>query len=222
MALDPIFLDVDRYIGALFASEDEALAGVEGSMLAAGMPQISVSPTEGKLLHVLVRLCGARSVLEIGTLGAYSAIWMARALPSTGRLVSLEVNPSYAEVARSNLRRAGLQDRVTVRIGRGLDLLPEIEAEGRGPFDVIFIDADKPPYAQYLAWALRLSRPGTLIVADNVVREGEILKPSSGDQMVSGVQRFNAALAGEDRVAAVMLQTVGTKGHDGMALAVVR
>lgn len=220
--MDHIFVDVDRYISALFAAEDDVLAGVEKTLVEAGMPQISVTPTEGKLLHVLARLCSATSILEVGTLGAYSTIWMARALPAAGLLISIEADPAYAGVARGNLERAGLQDRVTVRVGRGLEVLPEIEAEGLGPFDMIFIDADKPPYVEYFGWALRLSRPGTLIVADNVIRDGEVLNPDSTDKMVVGVQRFNAALAAEKRVSAVVLQTVGAKGHDGMALAVVR
>jgi caffeoyl-CoA O-methyltransferase len=222
MALDTIFLDVDQYIGSLFASEDDALAAVPHSLVEADMPAISVTATEGKLLHVLARACRATSVLEIGTLGAYSTIWMARALPPDGRVITIEANPSYAEVARKNLRRAGVHDRVTVRVGRGLDVLPEVEAEGLDPFDMIFIDADKPPYAEYFAWALRLSRPGTLIVADNVIREGEVLNPETADPMVTGVRRFNEVLASESRVTAVVLQTVGPKGHDGMALAVVR
>ena len=186
------------------------------------MPQISVSPTEGKLLHVLARLCGAKKILEIGTLGAYSTIWMARALPSDGRLMSIEADPAYAEVARSNLERAGVQERVTVRVGRALEVLPEIEAEGLGPFDMIFIDADKPPYVEYFGWALRLACSGTLIVADNVIRAGEVLKPDGTDEMAAGVRRFNAALAAENRVSAVVLQTIGARGHDGMAVAVVR
>ncbi len=221
MTLDPIFANVDRYIGGLFVEEDEALTGVENSLVDAGMPQISVTPTEGKLLHLLARLRGATKILEVGTLGAYSTIWMARALPALGRMISIEADAAYARVARANLERAGVQDRVTVRVGRGLDVLPEIVEEGLGPFDMTFIDADKPPYVEYFAWALRLSRPGTLIVADNVIREGAVLDPDTSDQMVAGARRFNAALAAEKRVSAVVLQTVGAKGHDGMALAVV-
>lgn len=221
MTLDPIFANVDRYIGGLFVEEDEALTEVEKSLVDAGMPQISVTPTEGKLLHLLARLRGATKILEVGTLGAYSTIWMARALPASGRLISIEADAAYARVARANLERAGVQDRVTVRVGRGLDVLPEIVEEGLGPFDMIFIDADKPPYVEYFAWALRLSRPGTLIVADNVIREGAVLDPDTTDQMVAGARRFNAALAAEKRVSAVVLQTVGAKGHDGMAIAVV-
>ena len=222
MPLDPIFLEVNQYIADLFVPSDVALAAVEQSIVDEGMPQISVSPVEGKLLHVLARLCGATRILELGTLGGYSTIWMARALPPTGRLITIEADPSYAKVARRNLERAGLQDRVTLHVGRALEVLPKIEAEGLGPFDMIFIDADKPPYAEYLAWALRLSRPGSVIIADNVVRDGEVLDPESKDDKVSVVQRFNTMLAAEDRVSAIVVQTVGSKGHDGMAIAVVR
>lgn len=222
MAMHQIFLDVDRYIGTLFAVEDDVLAGVERTLVDAGMPRISVTATEGKLLHVFARLCGARRILEVGTLGAYSTIWMARALPPTGALFTIEADPSYADVARRNVERAGLSDRVIVRVGRGLDVLPRIEEEGLAPFDLVFIDADKAPYVDYFQWALRLSRPGTLIVADNVIRDGEVLNPSNRDAMVAGVRRFNEALAAEARVSAVLLQTVGPKGHDGMALAVVK
>lgn len=222
MAMQQIFLDVDRYIGTLFAVEDDVLAGVERTLIDAGMPQISVTATEGKLLHVFARLCGARRILEVGTLGAYSTIWMARALPPTGVLLTIEADPSHADVARRNLARAGLSDRVIVRVGQGLDVLPRIEEEGLAPFDLVFIDADKAPYVDYFRWALRLSRPGTLIVADNVIREGEVLDPGNRDAMVAGVRRFNEVLAAEARVSAVLLQTIGPKGHDGMALAVVK
>ena len=222
MAMHQIFLDVDRYIGTLFAAEDDVLAGIEQTLIDAGMPRISVTATEGKLLQVLARLCGAKRILEVGTLGAYSTIWMARALPATGSLVTIEADPSYADVARRNLERARLSDRVIVRVGRGLDVLPRIEEEGLAPFDFVFIDADKAPYVEYFRWALRLSRPGTLIVADNVIRDGEVLDPGNKDAMVTGVRRFNEALAAEARVSAVLLQTVGPKGHDGMALAVVK
>ena len=220
--LDPIFADVDRYVADLFAPEDDALAQVERSIEAAGMPHISVSPTEGKLLHVLARLARASRILEVGTLAGYSTIWMARALPPEGRLVTLEVDPKHAEIARANLARAGVADRVDVRVGRALDLLPELEREHSGGFDMVFIDADKPPYLEYVRWALRLSHPGTLIVADNVIRSGEVLDRASEDAFVRGVQRFNDALAAEPRVSSIVLQTVGARGHDGMALAVVR
>jgi caffeoyl-CoA O-methyltransferase len=221
-ALAPIFADVDRYIAQRFAPEDDALAQVEASLERAGMPHISVSPTEGKLLFVLAQLCGAKRILEVGTLAGYSTIWMARALPPGGRLTSIEVDPKHAEVARANLASAGVGDRVTVRVGRALDVLPVLEREGAGPFDMTFIDADKPPYLEYFHWALRLSRPGSLIVADNVIRGGAVLDRASEDAFVKGVQRFNDALAAEPRVSAIVLQSVGERGHDGMALAVVR
>jgi len=220
--MDPIFAEVDRYIGARFAPEDDALANVEPSIERAGMPHISVSPTEGKLLHVLARLSRAERILEIGTLGGYSTIWMARALPPTGRMISIEVDPKHAEVARSNLARAGVADRATIRVGPALDVLPQLEREGAGPFDMVFIDADKPPYLEYFRWALRLTRSGSLIVADNVIRSGDVIDSASEDAMVKGVQRFNDALAQEPRVTATLLQTVGQRGHDGIAIAVVR
>jgi caffeoyl-CoA O-methyltransferase len=222
MALDTIFTDVDSYIARNFAEEDEALAGVERSIAQAGMPQISVSAVEGKLLNLLASLVGARRILEMGTLGGYSTIWLARALPSGGRLTTIEVDPTFAEVARKNLAKAGVADRVTIRVGRALDVLPAIQAEKLGPFDLIFIDADKPPYLEYFNWALELSRPGTLIIADNVIRFGGVLDADSKDERVVGVRRLNGALAADDRVKSVILQTVGAKGHDGMALALVR
>jgi caffeoyl-CoA O-methyltransferase len=220
--LHPIFLDVERYVAGLFAEEDAALAGVTRTIEEAAMPQISVSAVEGKLLHLLARLIGARRILEMGTLGGYSTIWMARALPPGGELITLELSAAYAEVARRNLERAGVKDRVTIRVGAALEVLPVMHAQDPSPFDFIFIDADKPPYLEYFRWALRFSRPGTLIVADNVIRDGEVLNPDTEDDKVRGVQRFNAALAAETRVTSVILQTVGHKGHDGMALAVVR
>jgi caffeoyl-CoA O-methyltransferase len=188
---------------------------------AAGLPDINVSPILGRLLHVLAMACGARTILEIGTLGGYSTIWLARALPPDGRLISLEYEPTHAEVARQNIAEAGLEDLVEIRVGRALDTLAELEAENAGPFDMVFIDADKPPYTEYFQAAMRLARPGTLIVADNVVRGGRVAGPSD-DPAVNGVQRFNAALGQDPRVAAVVLQEVGIKGHDGIALAVVR
>lgn len=221
MEIDPIFLEVERYIGGLFAPEDAALANVERTIAAAGMPQISVSPVEGKLLHLLARLVRAQRILEMGTLGGYSTIWMARALPTHGRLISIEANPAYAQVAQQNVKEAGVQERVAIRVGRALQVLPEIQRENLGPFDLIFIDADKPPYLEYFQWALRLARSGTLIVADNVIRSGAVLDAKNEDEMVVGVRRLNEALAAETRVSSVLLQTVGAKGHDGMALALV-
>lgn len=212
------FTAVDQYIADLFIPPDEALHATERSLAAAGMPEISVSPVQGKFLQLLARLCGAKRILEIGTLAGYSTIWLARALPPDGRLITLEYEPAYAEVARNNIDRAGLAEKVEVRVGRALDLLPGLE----GVFDMIFIDADKPPYAEYFQWALRLSRPGTLIVADNVIRDGQVLDANNPDEKVIGARRFNELLAGTEAVSAVILPTVGIKEFDGMALAVVR
>jgi len=222
MNADPVFGEVDRYIADLFAPTDAALAAVERSIEEAGMPQISVSPTEGKLLHLLALLCNAERILEIGALAGYSTIWMARALPAGGRLITIEANPDHAEVARQNVERAGLAGAVSVRVGRALDVLPELVAEGQGAFDMIFIDADKAPYAEYLEWALQLARPGTLILADNVVRGGDVLNESATDADTTGIRRFNEALASHGGVSGIVLQSVGTRGHDGIALAVVR
>ena len=212
---------VDRYLTDLLVPPDPALEAALQASAAAGLPPINVSPNQGKLLHLLARLQGARSVLEIGTLGGYSTIWLARALPAGGRLVTLESDARHAEVARANIARAGLSDVVELRLGPALETLPRLTAEGRGPFDLIFIDADKPSYPDYLAWALRLSRRGSLIVADNVVRNGAVLDPASDDPRVQGARRFNEALAAEPRVSATAIQTVGSKGYDGFAIALV-
>jgi predicted O-methyltransferase YrrM len=212
---------VDRYITDLLVPPDPALEAALQASAAAGLPAISVSPSQGKLLQLLARLQGARAILELGTLGAYSTIWLARALPPGGRLVTLEADPRHAEVARANLARAGLADAVELRLGRGLDTLPLLAAEGAGPFDLIFIDADKPSIPEYFAWALRLSRRGSLIVVDNVVRDGEVVDAGSADPNVQGVRRFNELLAAEPRVSATTLQTVGSKGYDGLTFALV-
>jgi predicted O-methyltransferase YrrM len=209
--------DVDAYLAGLLVPPDPALAAALRESAAAGLPAHDVSPPQGKLLEVLARAVGARAVLELGTLGGYSTIFLARALPAGGRLVTLEANAAYAEVARANLERAGVAATVEVRVGSALDALPELE----GPFDLIFVDADKRSNPQYLEWALRLSRPGTLIVADNVVRGGAVADPASADPAVQGVRRFLEMLAAEPRVEATAIQTVGSKGWDGLAIAVV-
>jgi caffeoyl-CoA O-methyltransferase len=219
---DISFAAVDTYLERLFGPGDPVLAAALERSAAAGLPDINVSPTLGRLMHVLAMACGARTILEIGTLGGYSTIWLARALPQDGRLISLEYQPTHAEVARQNIADAGLADRVEIRVGRALDTLVQLEAEGAGPFDMVFIDADKPPYAEYYEAALRLARPGTLIVADNVVRGGRVAAGPSDDPAIAGVQRFNAALGQDPRVAGVVMQEVGSRGHDGIALAVVR
>jgi predicted O-methyltransferase YrrM len=212
---------VDSYIADLFLAPDPALEAALTSSTAAGLPAISVSPTQGKLLHVLARVQGARRILEIGTLGGYSTIWLARALPADGRLISLEIDPRHADVAQTNLDRAGLSSAVEIRLGPALDTLPKLVTEGRGPFDLIFIDADKPGYADYLKWSLRLARKGTLIIADNVVRKGAVADPESTDENVQGIWKFNEALAAEKRVTTTVMQTVGSKGYDGLALILV-
>jgi len=212
---------VDSYITGLFLAPDPALEAALASSAAAGLPTINVSPTQGKLLHVLARAQGARRILEIGTLGGYSTIWLARALPADGRLISLEVDPKHAEVARANLAHAGLSSIVEIRLGSAHDTLPKLVSEGRGPFDLIFIDADKPGYADYLKWSLKLARMGTLIIADNVVRKGAVADAGSKDENVQGIRKFNEALAAEKRVTTTVIQTVGSKGYDGLALILV-
>jgi predicted O-methyltransferase YrrM len=212
---------VDGYIDENLVPADPVLGAALQASADAGLPQISVSPSQGKLLHLLARAQGARTILEIGTLGGYSAIWLARALPPGGRLVTLEAEPRHAEVARANLARAGLADVAEVRVGPAQDTLPQLHAAGAGPFDLIFIDADKQGYPGYLQWSLRLSRPGSVIIADNVVRDGAVADPGSQDANVQGVRRFIELMAAEPRVAATAIQTVGSKGYDGFAMAVV-
>lgn len=217
-----IFGAVDEYITGLFEQEDSSLTAVEQSIKEANIPPISVSPNQGKFLQMLAYLCHAKKILEIGTLAGYSTIWLARALPKDGKLITLEYEPLHARVSQKNIDRAGLSSVVEIRVGKGVDLLPKLVEEGAGPFDMIFIDADKPPYKEYFDWSLKLSRPGTLIVADNVIREGKVLNDKSPDEMVAGVKRFNAALAVNPAVIATIIQTVGAKEHDGMALAIVK
>lgn len=216
-----LFAQVDAYIADLTGQHDDALDAALAAADAAGLPSIAVSANQGKFLRVLARACGARRILEIGTLGGYSTIWLARALPPDGKLVTLEFEPKHAEVARANFIRAGLDGQIDLRLGKALEVLPQLEAEGAGPFDFVFIDADKPPYPEYFKWALRLARPGTLIVADNVIRGGRVLDPASPDENVPGVRQLNAMLANNPAVTATILQTVGAKEHDGMVLAVV-
>ncbi|NED92363.1 O-methyltransferase [Streptomyces sp. SID11233] len=213
--------EVDDYFNARLLGPDEALdAAVEASEKA-GLPAIQVAANQGKLLNLLARLQGARTVLEIGTLGGYSTIWLARALPEGGSVVTLEADPECAEVARRNIERAGLADVVEVRLGPALDTLPLLAEQGYGPFDVVFIDADKPSNPDYLAWSLKLTRPGSLIVADNVVRDGEVADAASEDPKVLGVRRFTELVAAEPTLTATALQTVGTKGYDGLLMALV-
>lgn len=210
---------VDRYFTDLLAPADEALAAALADSHAAGLPEIAVAPNQGKLLNLLVAMAGARSVLEIGTLGGYSTIWMARALPADGRMISLEHNPTHADVARANIARAGLDKTVEVRTGAALDILPELEAEGAGPFDFFFIDADKVNNPHYVEWALRLSRPGTVIVVDNVVRGGAVVDAESTEPAITGTRAMFELVSSEPRLDATAFQTVGVKGYDGLLVA---
>lgn len=205
----------------LFVGADPALDGALKASGEAGLPAIEVTPSAGKLLMLLARMIGARRILEIGTLGGYSTIWLARALVEGGRLISLEAQARHAELARMNIAAAGLADRVEVRVGKALDSLPAIEAAGEGPFDFVFLDADKPNNPAYFEWALKLTRPGSVIVADNVVRHGAIIDRGDADPSVHGVRTFLEAVARDKRVSATAIQTVGAKGHDGFALALV-
>ncbi|MGZ4462794.1 MAG: O-methyltransferase [Gaiellaceae bacterium] len=224
MAREPAqepWIAVDDYVEGLLLAPDPVLEAAEAACATAGLPPISVSPIQGKLLHLLARAVRARTILEVGTLGAYSTIWLARALLPGGGLITLELEPRHAEVALANLARADLAERVELRVGNALETLAQLVAESRGPFDLIFIDADKQGYAEYLRWALDLSRPGTLIVADNVVRDGDVSDAASGDPRVQGVRRFHEALAAEPRLSATTIQTVGRKGYDGFTLVLV-
>ena len=213
--------EVDSYLEDVLSLRDD---GVDAALRASdegGLPSIAVSPPLGKLLNVLARATGARRILEIGTLGGYSAIWLARALPGGGCLVTLEIDDHHAQVARRNLERAGLASVAEVVVGPATDTLARLAAEGAEPFDLVFIDADKEGYPAYLEGALRLSRPGTLMIADNVVRGGQIADPANTDSRVRGVRTFIEMLAAEPRVSATVIQTVGVKGYDGLAVAVV-
>jgi predicted O-methyltransferase YrrM len=212
---------VDQYFTDLLVRPDPMLDAALEASDAAGLPQIQVAPNQGKLLTLLAQAQGARKILEIGTLGGYSTIWLAQALPSDGRLITLEAVPTHAKVARANIERAGCADRVEVRLGRALETLPQLAAEGLGPFDFIFLDADKATYPEYLKWCIKLSRRGTMIVADNVVRRGAVVDTASRDADVQGVRRFLDLLSSDPRISATAIQTVGSKGYDGLALAVM-
>jgi predicted O-methyltransferase YrrM len=212
---------VDHYIADRLLAPDAALKAALEMSEAVGLPPINVSPPQGKMLMMLAQLHGARTVLEIGTLGGYSTIWLARALAAGGRLITLESDPKHAEIARSNLSRAGLNGIVELRLGQALETLPQIATEGIGPFDFVFIDADKVNTPEYFAWSLKLTRLGGLIVVDNVVRKGAVIDPKSDDPSVQGVRRFYEMLAAEPRVNATAVQTVGSKGYDGFAVALV-
>lgn len=212
---------VDDYLNGIFIPSDPVLDSACAAAKSAGLPDIAVTPTQGKLLHLLAHSVNARHILEIGTLAAYSTVWLARALPEDGRLITLEFDPKHAAVARANIARAGLTSKVDLREGPALDTLPKIAAENLPPFDFIFIDADKENNVPYFEWALKLSRPGSFIFIDNVIRDGEVADAKTKDPMVQGVRRLNDLLAKETRVVATTTQTVGSKGYDGFTLALV-
>ena len=212
---------VDSYLTETLIRKDASLESALAANAAAGLPSIDVSPTQGKFLHLLARMQGAKRILEIGTLGGYSTIWLARALPPLGTLISLEFSPKHAAVAKENIAQAGLASIVEIRIGPAADSLAQLQAENAEPFDLIFIDADKPNNPTYLEWALKLSRKGTLIVVDNVIRDGQIADPNNPDPAITGTRTMFEMIGNNPRLSATALQTVGSKSHDGFALALV-
>jgi len=216
-----LFASVDRYISELFGDEDDCLKSIEQSITDNDIPAISIAPTQGKLLHILAKLCRAKRILELGTLAGYSTVWMARALPEDGKLITVEYDPKHAAVASRNFIQCGVDGKIELRTGKAMDILSEMVLQQEPPFDMIFIDADKPPYKEYFESALKLSKPGTLIIADNVIREGAVMDRDSTDERVVGVRRLNDYLAQCKEVTATIFQTVGTKEHDGMAIALV-
>ena len=216
-----LWTSVDNYFDGLFAPTDDVLTAALQATTAAGLPAINVSPSQGKLLYFLATAHKVRSNLEIGTLAGYSTIWLARALPADGHLISLEIDPAHAAVARANIARAGLAARVEVIVGKAIESLPQLDENGAGPFDLVFIDADKASTPDYLAWALRMTKPGSLIIIDNVVRSGAVADPTTTDIHVQGVQKALAMLADDKRVITTAIQTVGSKGYDGFAMALV-
>ncbi|MBI1259270.1 MAG: methyltransferase [Chloroflexi bacterium] len=211
---------VDNYINDLFVPSDGALEAALAASNDAGLPNIQVAPNQGKMISILAQSIGAKTILEIGTLGGYSTIWLARALPADGKLISLEIDPKHAEVARANVARAGLADKVDIRLGKAIESLPKVAAEGH-VFDFVFIDADKPSNTEYFEWALKLTHKGSLIITDNVIRNGGVADPNSSDPSVTGVQRFNQRIAPEKRVTTTQIQTVGSKGYDGVSISLV-
>jgi predicted O-methyltransferase YrrM len=213
---------VDDYLAGALIPSDTVLDAAVRAGVDAGMPQIQVSPTQGRFLYLLVRVLGARKILELGTLAGFSTIWMARALPPGGHLITLEVDPNHAEVARSNFRLARLDSMIEVRVGAALESLPGLAAEGAGPFDLVFIDADKENIPDYVAWALRMSHPGTVMIVDNIVRQGAVIDTSSSDAKILGVRRMFELVASDPRLEATAIQTVGVKGYDGFAMIRVR
>ncbi len=217
----PIWTAVDDYLDQHYLEEDPVLDDLLRASDAAGLPEINVAPNQGKMLMMFAMMVGAKRILEIGTLGGYSTVWLARALPADGRLITLEYEPTHAEVARANIERAGYADQVTVRQGLAVDTLAQLQTENTPPFDLVFIDADKPNNTNYVRGAMALSRPGTLIIVDNVVRNGEVIQAGNDDESVQGVRAMNEFIANEPRLTATAVQTVGSKGYDGFALLLV-
>ncbi|MEU3568046.1 O-methyltransferase [Kitasatospora sp. NPDC036755] len=222
MSSQPTWDAVDAYFSERLVGHDPALEGATAAAAAAGLPEIAVAPTQGKLLHLLALTQGAKRILEVGTLGGYSAIWLARALPADGTLLTLELDPRHAEVARGNLAAAGLAGVAEVRVGRAADSLAELVEQGVEPFDLVFIDADKPSNPEYFRRALQLTRPGSLIIVDNVVRGGAVADADSTDPAVVGTRALHDLIAAEPKVTATSVQTVGSKGYDGFTLARVQ
>ena len=220
--MDQVWADVDNYLGNLLAPHDAALTRALNANQQSGLPSIDVPPLLGKFLDIMIRIAGARRVLEIGTLGGYSTIWMARALPPDGQLITLELEQRHAEIARANLQAAGVLDRVEIQVGPALKSMQALHASGVEPFDLIFIDADKQSMPDYLEWSIKLGRPGTVIIGDNVVRDGKILDPDTDDPHVRGVQRFLEIAAKDSRLSMTAIPTVGARGYDGFSVAVVR
>jgi len=216
-----IWTTVDNYVSEMLVPPDKALDQALEASADSGLPEIAVAPNQGKFLMLLARSINARNILEIGTLGGYSTIWLGRALPKDGRVVTLEAVARHAEVARANFKRAGLADVIDLRLGKALDTLPRLAAEKPDPFDFIFIDADKENIPEYFTWSLKLARPGSMIIVDNVIRDGEVVNARSKDPSVKGVRRFNEMLKSEKRVSATSIQTVGVKGYDGFTLALI-
>lgn len=219
---DKLFREVDLYIANLLAKENKDHVQVTETLTQEKIPNASISPNQGKLLQVLAQTCGAKNILEIGTLCGYSTLWMAEALPSDGRIISIEADAHHARLAKDNVRQCTRGHQIEIREGQALSILKQIEEEGLEPFDMIFIDADKPPYLEYFQWAIKLSRAGSIIVADNVIRGGKVLDAQSIDEKVIGVQRLNTWLSACTTITATIIQTVGVKEHDGMVIAVVK
>jgi len=217
-----LFVTLDGYIDGLFAPEDPVLTAALADADAGGLPEIQVSPGQGKFLYLLAKLAGARRILEVGTLGGYSTIWLARALPEGGRLVTLELERRHADVAAGNVERAGLVEKVEIIVGPALDSLPALAARSQIPFDLVFLDADKVNYPAYFREIMKMARPGMLILADNVIRAGTVLNPQPNDPSAGAARDFNAMIAADPRLESIVLQQVGVKGHDGIAISRVK